>query len=471
MSRIVFLIIAGASLCRLAASPVRAAIPTETAADADACYEQVELLDHKCYPGLIESIDDDWITLIRIQSPPGQQMHLVIQPFDRSQVSSFSRLDPAKRAALERRIKEFRNRATIEAASMDAVRLKPREAEGRDYRHYHSKWFTLDSTANDQNTRRLVVRAEQIFAAYRQIAPPRSEPAQPPRLVVLGSMDEYHALLAKLGLKTKIENPACFLEDQNVVVVGSDLTRLAAANREITAKNEILRRDLRDLEHRLPKRLQDVADSLRKSGLTPDEIRRDLIQEQQKFKKQVDKKRDELRQSDQQIDLQFKKSAAQTLVRLYHEAFHAYLRNSVYPRRQYDVPPWLNEGLAVIFEGGLLEGNTLRVDAPNPVALKKLKADLAGSEPLEMEKLLSAGQGQFLLMANVRPAAVDRYYVYAWGLAYYLTFEKRLLNAPALEKYLQSDAARLPPAQRFQELTGEPLEKFERAWRAYIRSL
>ena len=42
------------------------------------------------------------------------------------------------------------------------------------------------------------------------------------------------------------------------------------------------------------------------------------------------------------------------------------------------MPPWLNEGLAVIFEGGLLEGNTLRVDAPNPVALKKLKADLAG---------------------------------------------------------------------------------------------
>ena len=84
-------------------------------------------------------------------------------------------------------------------------------------------------------------------------------------------------------------------------------------------------------------------------------------------------------------------------MRLYHEAFHAYLRNSVYPRQQYDVPPWLNEGLAVIFEGGLLEGNTLRVDAPNPAALKKLKADLAGPAPLELDSLLSAGEGQFLL--------------------------------------------------------------------------
>ncbi len=158
-------------------------------------------------------------------------------------------------------------------------------------------------------------------------------------------------------------------------------------------------------------------------------------------------------------------------MRLYHEAFHAYLRNNVYPRQQYDVPPWLNEGLAVIFEGGLLEGNTLRVDAPNAVALKKLKADLAGPAPLDLEKLLAAGQGQFLLVAGVRPAAVDRYYVHAWGLAYYLTFEKHVLGSPALEKYLQPGNARLAPVPRFQQLVGMPLEQFEQVWRAYIRGL
>ena len=158
-------------------------------------------------------------------------------------------------------------------------------------------------------------------------------------------------------------------------------------------------------------------------------------------------------------------------MRLYHEAFHAYLQNNVYPRQKYDVPPWLNEGLAVIFEGGLLEGNLLRVDAPNPDALKKLKADLAGPAPLELANLLAAGQGQFLLMAGVRPAAVDRYYVHAWGVAYYLTFEKHLLGSPALEKYLQSGNARLDPVQRFQQLIGMPLEQFEREWRTYIRGL
>ena len=464
MRRVVSLITIWASLCRLAAS---AGEPAEVSVSR---YEQVELKDHSRYHGVIESEDGNWLTLICIQSPRGRQMHLVIQPLDRGQILSVSRLDAGKRAALARQIEEFRDRATIEAGRMEAIRLESREAEGNSYRHYGSKWFTLDSTADDQNTRRVIVRAQQIFAAYRQIVPPRSESSPPPRLVVLGSMDQYQSLLTKLGLKTKIENPACFLEDQNVVAIGSDLTRLAAVTAQITAQNAQLRRDLCDLESRLADRLRVVAENLRKSGLAGGEITRELTREREKFKKQLEKKRDELRQSDQQIDRLFKKNASQTLVRLYHEAFHAYLRNSVYPRQQYDVPPWLNEGLAVIFEGGLLEGNSLRVDAPNPLAVKKLKADLAGAEPMDLQTLLSAGEDQFLLTAKMRSAAVDRYYAYAWGLAYYLTFEKRLLSSPALEKYLQF-GARFAPVPRFEQLIGGKLERFEHEWRAYIRSL
>ena len=470
MSRIVSSLILGASLCRLVVGPAGAAEPA-SAADADGNFEHIELADRSHYAGLIESEDADWLTLIRVQFPRGRGMHLVIQPFDRRQVLSITRLNAAGRTALERRIEEFRNRATIEAASMEAVRLAARQSEGFSYRHYGGKWFTLDSTADEPSTRRVVVRAEQIFAAYRQILPPRSEPSQPPRLVVLASMDQYQVVLAKLGLRVKIENPACFLEDRNVVAIGSDFARLAAVSHQVTAQNVQLRRELDELEGRLRQRLAAVADSLRKSGLSNGEITRELIKERQQFKKQLDKKRDELRQSDQQIDRLFKGNASQTLARLYHEAFHAYLRNYVYPRGRYDVPPWLNEGLAVIFEGGVLEGNTLRIDAPNAAALRKLKADLAGPAPMPLEKLLAAGEGQFLLTARVRPAAVDRCYAYAWGMAYYLTFQKRLLGSPALEKFLQSGAARLLPGQRFQQFIGIPLEQFEQDWRAYIRGL
>ena len=372
---------------------------------------------------------------------------------------------------MQRQIEEFRNRASIEAANMQAVRLGPWRDEGFSYRRYRGKWFTLDSTADEQGTRRVIVRAEQIFAAFRQILPPRNAAAQPPRLVVLGSMDQYQTLLVKLGLTMSFQNPACFLEDRNVVAIGSDLAHLAAVTRTIAAENARLRRDLDDLERRLPEHLQAVAASLRQSGASNGEIAKGVKQERMLFEKQVAMKNDELRKSDQQIDRLFKTSASQTLARLHHESFHAYLRDFVYPPQKYDVPPWLNEGLAMIFEGGMLEGSTLRVDAPNALALRKLKADLVGPDPLPLTVLLAAGKGQFLEMADARPAAVDRYYAHAWGLAYYLTFEKRLLGSPALETYLQATSGRLTPLARFEKLIGEPADKFDQQWRAYIRDL
>ena len=124
---------------------------------------------------------------------------------------------------------------------MQAVRLGPWRDEGFSYRRYRGKWFTLDSTADEQGTRRVIVRAEQIFAAFRQILPPRNAAAQPPRLVVLGSMDQYQTLLVKLGLTMSFQNPACFLEDRNVVAIGSDLAHLAAVTRTIAAENAQLR--------------------------------------------------------------------------------------------------------------------------------------------------------------------------------------------------------------------------------------
>jgi hypothetical protein len=103
--------------------------------------------------------------------------------------------------------------------------------------------------------------------------------------------------------------------------------------------------------------------------------------------------------------------------------------------------------------------------------LKKLKADMAGPDPLPLSDLLAATQGSFHVAAAAQPEVADRYYVNAWGLAYYLTFEQRLLTSPALEKYLRSENARLSPAARLRLLTGAPVGQFEAKWREYIRGL
>ena len=294
-----------------------------------------------------------------------------------------------------------------------------------------------------------MVRAEQIFAAYRQILPPRTSPDRPPRLVLFDSLDAYHAFLGQLGLK--IRNRACFVEDKNLVATGSELARLHAVMTKVTAQNDQLRRDLKDLEKRLSDRLRELGDHYKKTGLSKTDTNRLLVTERRKFDDQITRTRKELLDSDHEIARVFNQNMRQTFVLLYHESFHAYLSNYVYPPGGFDVPYWLNEGLAVMFEGGVLEGNTLRIDSPSAASLRRLKADAAAGRPLPLKQLLTAGQAEFLTSGDSSQTAADRYYANAWALAYYLTFERRALVGPALDLYVQPNRNGTTRVQRFEE--------------------
>lgn len=426
--------------------------------------ERVELVDGQRYQGLIESEDDAWVHLILIGRPRGRPMSLVIRTFDRASVASVSRLGPDERLKVRQQIDQFRNRARIEAGRMEAVRLDLHTMQGEPYHHYRGRWFNLQSNADESTTRRIIVRVEQIFTAYRQILAPRTEPKRPLRLVVLRSMEEYHAYLARLGLK--IRGPACFIQEQNLVVAGSELARYAAEMAKVKGQHDQLRADLERLEQELPARLEKIGRRLREEGAPKSEIARLLIRERRRFEKQIEGKRNELARCDRENARAFQNITQQMFAQLYHEAFHAFLENYVYPSGTYDVPRWLNEGLAVVFEGGLLESETLRVDAPNRAALQRLQADLGSPDPLPLETLLAAGQGAF-----VHDHDADRHYAYSWGLAYYLTFQNRLLTTPALEQYARRSAKDLSPTQRFEKLVGMPVARFEKGWREYILEL
>ena len=426
--------------------------------------ERVEMLDGRRYEGYIESEDDAWVHLIQIHRPAGRPMYLVIRPIERAAVAAVVRLEPQRRAELRQRIDQFVNRARIEAGRMEAVRLGLISREGVHYHRYRGKWFSLESTADEPTTRRIIVRIEQIFTAYRQILAPRTESQRPLRLVVLGSMDEYHAYLARLGVQ--IENPACFIQDDNLVVAGSELARFAAQLAKVKGQHDQLRAELRQLERQLSDRLAELSRQLQKEGIPGKEIAKLLTRERGKYDGQIKQKRRELDLCERTNARAFDAVTRQMFLRLYHEAFHAYLENYVYPHQDHHVPRWLNEGLATVSEAGLLESSTLRVDAPNRGALQRLKAELGAGQPLPLEKLLSAGQQAFVLGADAQ-----RYYVHSWGLAYYLTFEKRLLGSPALDQYVRQSAKTSSPTERFERLVAMPLAEFEQQWREYILEL
>src|SRR5208283_1264672 len=69
----------------------------------------------------------------------------------------------------------------------------------------------------------------------------------------------------------------------------------------------------------------------------------------------------------------FQKATQQLFQTLYHEAFHAYLANFVFPPSEGTVPRWLNEGLAQIFETALVEAGELRVGHITPIRLTNIQ--------------------------------------------------------------------------------------------------
>jgi hypothetical protein len=139
------------------------------------------------------------------------------------------------------------------------------------------------------------------------------------------------------------------------------------------------------------------------------------------------------------------------------------VENYVFPRKTRPLPRWLNEGLAQVFESGRLEGELLRIDAPQRSLLAQLKADLAGPGRLRLADLLKAPETTFNLTHD-GPRGSPRHYLYAWGLAYHLTFAERKLGTKALDAYVDSWQA--DPLRAFEDLVGMKLEAYEKRWRA-----
>jgi len=305
--------------------------------------------------------------------------------------------------------------------------------------------------------------------AFRQILPPRQSPQRRLRIELFGSTEQYRNFLRGCGLE--IENPAFFVADFNLLAAGSEMNRFVAELAKVRQKHqavlEAYDRQLKDL----PSRLKQLGEELQKANYPPADRPKILLAEQKRLE-------DERRGIQQQIQVVDRKNATHfrevsgvMFSRLYHEAFHAYLENYVYPHQDFDVPRWLNEGLAQVFESGLLEGDTLRVDVPNPRALAALQSDLRGPEPLALSDLLVADANTFLAAHRDNSAGASRLYYYSWGLAYYLTFDRQLLGTPAFEAYVSPAATERPAVARFEQLIGMPLSQFEPRWREAMRGL
>lgn len=453
-------------------TPLASAQPNAGRAIAEAAKwptEQIELSDGRFLSGLIESETAKELVFVELQRPQGKPMYLVVRHLSRDWVKSVRRLDGEGRKELRSRIDRFRNWSRIEAGRMENVALDTMDQGGVTYQTYQGPWFSFSSTAEEETSRRSIVRIEQVFMAYQRIFPPRYTAEKPMTISIFGSTEEYRAFLRKNSLE--IENPSFYASDRNLVVAGSDLKRYVRQLAKVRARHASVQRDYQQFAASLPELLARLSKDLKEQGVSQEERNKILAGTRNNWEAELAESERQIKLAERANDALFDDVTARMFTGLAHEAFHAYLENFVYPRDKYHVPRWLNEGLAQIFEGGQLEDDTLRLDAPPPKLLAQLQADLKGSEPLGLAQLLSADESSFLV---VHPAGVDvssRHYLYSWGLAYYLTFLQPLPGADSLDKYVDLNAKDSPPLTRFENLSGMPLPEFERRWRKEMLGL
>jgi hypothetical protein len=464
-----------------AAAPVPSAAGLALASGADWKFEELHLKSGRTLPGLIKGEDAAGVDFLEVRRPADRPMFLVMfWRFPADKIDHLTRLPEEDRKLLVSRVEAFQNRDLGQAVGQAKIHLEHTGAVDDGVWHYGSEswlmpdkrpWLLLDSTADEETTRRSIVRIEQMFAAYSEILPPRTHPVKPLSVKLFGTMREYNAyIMSTLGLK-QMQNPAVFAVGENLLAAGSELSAYAQQMRAVRRRHAALRADYERRKAMMPDRLASLRKQLEVGGFSAADQRTTVQLSQGRWQR-------ELEEIDRQINVaerlnldQFDKVTAGMFSRLFHEAFHAYLENYVFPQRDHDVPRWLNEGLAQIFETGQLEAGTLRLDAPHAERLESLQNDLRSAEPLSLAEVLRADGREFLVSHPGGEAASKRYYLYSWGLAYYLAFRQPVLETAALDRYVDPAAAKSDSVARFEKLVGMPLSQFESRWESEMLKL
>lgn len=386
-----------------------------------------------------------------VRRNPGMPTVAIVTSFDRAEVARVERLGPADRLELARRLRALKPRDRDDSVRSEQLELRP-AAWGMDEKGglaYRSAFFELVSNARPDIIRRAALRLEEIYAAYARFVPPRHTMAPPTRIRLVRSLAEYQALLRAQG--RTLANPAFYDVAANEILCASDLQRLDELLEEARRKHDAQLERIDKLEVEVRK--------LRKGGV------------RDRLARQIADGRKAIAAANEQNDTLFRAATARLFRMLYHESFHAYLANFVYREDETEVPRWLNEGLAQIFETALVEAGELRVGHADRRRLDRVKVSVRQGELLPLLDLLDAGPKHFLVEHASDQQESDRAYLTSWALAFYLTFERRLLGTPRLDAYVRLMKQGADARQAFCDLVGQPLPAFEKAFHQYLLSL
>jgi hypothetical protein len=414
-------------------------------------YDVIHLKSGTCFRGLIVEESPALVRFQNIRRQPGRPTVVFSTAFRPDEIKQIERLAPADRELLQARLADLDPTGQGERRRMERLELQkaPWNGKADAALRYVSDHFALTSNAAPEIVRRAAVRLEQLDVAFTRFLPPRHPGGAVTEIILVRSLDQYRSLLRGEG--KPFLNPAYFDPAANRLVCASDLERLGDDLERLRQQHQEYLAEVDKLE-------ADLA-GLPKSKVPP------------RYRQIIRDTRLQIARAERTNDQAFNKATEQLFATLYHEAFHAYLLNFVYPPAQGELPRWLNEGLAQLFETAIVEAGELRIGHADKERLERVREALRKGELMPLPDLLRSGSRPFLLLHGSDRQASDRAYLTAWALAHYLTFERRLLGGPAMDRYVRQLHEGAEPREAFATLVGQPNEAFERDFHRYLQGL
>ena len=427
-------------------------------------FDEIALTNGASLQGLILSDGPQGIRFQSVSRPPAGPTVTITWFLTKAEIARVKRLSDADRAVLKDRLAELDPSGAGERKRMESLELVATdEWPPGTAKRYESDYFTLVSTGSDELVRRSAVRLEQIYIAFMRFLPPIAKEARPTKIMLATDEGEYKVLLRSLG-KANLLNPAVFDPSTNRVLCGTEMKRLGS-------ELQTARLHLSQQLAALARYESEVAKLYRQPEL-------------QRYLDASALERRRVYATDAANGARFDRATAGIFAVLYHEAFHAYVGTFVYPplkpdevkagRGTGELPRWLNEGLAQVFETSVVEAGELRADTPHRDRLARVKESLRDKKgPLlvPLADLLLTGKETFLASHRDQRSTTERAYLTSWALAYYLTFERHLIGVEAFRKYLVAVNSGGDPRKAFEELVGQELPAFERDWHGYLLRL
>lgn len=407
------------------------------------------------------------LEFLEINRPPGKPMFAVIHTISANKKKSLDKIEGDDRKRLERLAERLRNHTQIRAAEKDSVTLKRTKSailETDKAWQYEGDGFVLISPLNEDMTRTFAVRVDQIFQAYEHWLPQKQKPNSPIQIVLFYSIDSYSAYLKKIGLQ--IDNPAVYVPHTNQVLIGTDLGSFLARLEVARAGQQAILTQWTEQEKKLPDDLNQLAKRLKEAGWAQDAIVAEVQTRREAWQRDFKKTQGQIQVIDRRNQAMLDMMMNQATQHLCHESFHAYVENYLYPQSEYEVPIWLNEGLAQLFEHAQFENGTFRIDLPPQEILASLKDRLERDNGMSLQRILQTEAGSFILFENLHEGRLD--YDVAWGLAWYLVFQKQLFSPGTLDRYVH---LRNKPAPTVEETFGESVSRVQAEWVTFIRQL